>query len=292
MRRIRGAAGIGRNAGCIGRRAAFTSGGARIGRSPALSAAASTPRTSPDIRPDEAPGLTPAERSAFDELSRQLTSLINEADARAQQTANTNKPAVTDQTRPFLDRLPIGVLVYRLSHLLYANTAFLDWAGSESLDALAEAGGLDSLMIESGDIAIEEGGRKSFEIASMNDEKRVAEARLLQVPWDGELAFALLTMPPGEDAGAKATLDAARAQASEITAILDTATDGVIILDRAACIVSVNRSAEALFGYDADELEGRSFADLFAPESTAPRSTIWSGCRGRASRRCSTTATR
>ena len=62
------------------------------------------------------------------------------------------------------------MLVYRLSHLLYANKAFLGWAGSDSLDALAEAGGLDSLMIESGDIAIEEGGRKSFSIASLNDE--------------------------------------------------------------------------------------------------------------------------
>ena len=81
---------------------------------------------------------------------------------RARSRAADAEPAVADQTRPFLDRLPIGVLVYRLSHLLYANQAFLDWAGSESLDALAEAGGLDSLMIESGDIAIEEGGRKSF----------------------------------------------------------------------------------------------------------------------------------
>jgi PAS domain S-box-containing protein len=253
--------------------------------------AAAAPVASSDVHPQDAPGLTPVERYAFDELSRRLTSRINEADAHAQQAANTNtqaantnepaaahavaiadapaevEPAAADQTRPFLDRLPIGVLVYRLSHLLYANQAFLDWAGSESLDALAEAGGLDSLMIESGDIAIEEGGRKSFQITSLIDEKNVAEARLLQVPWDGESAFALLTMPPSEDAATKAELDAARALAAELAAILDTATDGVIVLDRAARIVSGNRSAQALFGYDAAELEGKSFADLFAPES-------------------------
>ena len=63
--------------------------------------------------------------------------------------------------RPFLDRLPIGVLIYRLSHLLYANKAFLDWTGSDSLDALAEAGGLDSLMIESGDIAVRAGRQQA-----------------------------------------------------------------------------------------------------------------------------------
>ena len=156
----------------------------------------------------DAPGLTPVERYAFYELSRQLTTRINEADAQARQAANTNEPAaqdnapaqetsradeprdeepaIADNARPFLDRLPIGVLIYRLSHLLYANKAFLDWTGSDSLEALAEAGGLDSLMIESGDIAIEEGGRKSFSIASLRDESAVAEARLLQVPWDGE----------------------------------------------------------------------------------------------------------
>ena len=240
--------------------------------------------TSSDVRPEDAPGLTPVERYAFNELSRQLTQRINEADARAQLTANTNvppaaqgtpaidgprdtEPATADQTRPFLDRLPIGVLVYRLSDLLYANKPFLDWAGSDSLDALAEAGGLDSLMIESGDIDIEEGGRKAFSIASLNDENNVAEARLLQVPWDGESAFALLTMPPSEDAATRALLDAARAQASELSAILDTAADGVIVLDRAARIVSGNRSAQALFGYDAAELEGKIFAELFAPES-------------------------
>src|SRR5262249_22046621 len=158
------------------------------------------------------------------------------------------------------------VLIYHLSHLLYANKAFLDWAGSDSLETLAEAGGLDCLMIESGDIAVERGGRQPFTIASLADEENVVEARLLQVPWDGESGFALLTMPRGAEPSARASLDALRAQVSELTAILDTATDGVIVLDRAARIVSSNRSAQALFGYDVRELEGKSFGDLFAPE--------------------------
>ena len=256
----------------------------RAAAAPATADAPPAAVASSDVRPENAPGLTPVERYAFYELSRQLTSRINEADAHARRAANTNvpaapqdvhaadaphdtEPAIADQTRPFLDRLPIGVLIYRLSHLLYANKAFLSWAGSDSLDALAEAGGLDSLMIESGDIAIEEGGRKSFSIASLSDENSVAEARLLQVPWDGESAFALLTMPPSEGTATKASLEALRAQRDELSAILDTATDGVIVLDRAARIVSANRSAQALFGYDAHELEGKSFADLFAPES-------------------------
>ena len=247
-----------------------------------------------DPSPADAPGLSPGERHAFYELSRRLTGRINEADATAadataappaEAAVEPNAPAappersgvydddpvINQEARPFLDRLPIGVLVYRLSHLLYANRAFLSWAGYDSLDALAEAGGLDSLTVEPGAIAIEEGGRKPFAITSPGDPGAVADARLLQVPWDGDAAYALLTLPPNAETAAKAqeAVERARAQAAELNAILNTATDGVIVLDRAARIVSANSSAQALFGYDAHELEGRPFSDLFTSDSIA-----------------------
>jgi PAS domain len=50
--------------------------------------------------------------------------------------------------QPIFDRLPVGILVYRLNTLIYANRAFLDWTGYPSLEALSEAGGLDSLFID------------------------------------------------------------------------------------------------------------------------------------------------
>src|SRR6202012_6026517 len=50
-------------------------------------------------------------------------------------------------------------------------------------------------------------------------------------------------------------------------AVLDTATDGVVILDVEGRIISVNRSAEALFGYEQRELAGKDLLLLFAPES-------------------------
>ena len=59
----------------------------------------------------------------------------------------THAPPSTDQ-RPILDRLPVGVLVYRLDKLIYANRAFLDWTGYGQLRALEEAGGLDALFVE------------------------------------------------------------------------------------------------------------------------------------------------
>ena len=52
--------------------------------------------------------------------------------------------------KALLDLLPVGVLIYRLDRLLYANAAFLERMGYRSLHALEEAGGLDALYVEPG----------------------------------------------------------------------------------------------------------------------------------------------
>ena len=59
----------------------------------------------------------------------------------------------------------------------------------------------------------------------------------------------------------------AEADARELRSILDTATDGVVVIERDGRIASLNRSAEALFGYETRDLVGAPFGDLFAPES-------------------------
>ena len=62
----------------------------------------------------------------------------------------TSAGAAADEEPTILDRLPVGVLLYRHNQLIYANRAFLDWTGYENIDALAQAGGLDALFSEPG----------------------------------------------------------------------------------------------------------------------------------------------
>lgn len=66
---------------------------------------------------------------------------------------------------------------------------------------------------------------------------------------------------------AQPDLHALQTQIDELTSILDTATDGVVIIGQDGKIRSLNQSAAALFGYDMNELAGKSFAVLFAIES-------------------------
>ncbi len=82
--------------------------------------------------------------------------------------------------------------------------------------------------------------------------------------------------PPARPAAAEADPDrtalglrlaAREAELSEMSSILDTATDGVIVVDERGRLLRLNRSAEALFGYDQKEVAGEPFTLLFATES-------------------------
>jgi PAS domain S-box-containing protein len=243
--------------------------------------------------PDEPPALSSGERSAFEELARELSARLKGSAAKntAVPTDPAREPAAAlpavsapprarngDATRdlhegrPIFDRLPVGILVYRLNTLIYANRAFLDWTGYPALEALTEAGGLDSLFIDTkaepagGDI---KNGGKTLTITTANGHQKPVDGRLFSVPWNNENAMVLMISMQGaaEDRGNAMSLRRLVNENNELKSILDTATDGVLVLDRAGRVLSANRSAEALFGYEATDFAALSFGDLFAPES-------------------------
>tara|TARA_R110002020_G_scaffold47500_20_gene135111 strand:- start:757 stop:5220 length:4464 start_codon:yes stop_codon:yes gene_type:complete len=69
------------------------------------------------------------------------------------------------------------------------------------------------------------------------------------------------------EAGETDAAAALRIEAQELRSILETATDGVVILDDDGTIRSMNGSACALFNYNESETQGQPFAMLFAHES-------------------------
>jgi PAS domain S-box-containing protein len=170
---------------------------------------------------------------------------------------------------PTLDCLPIGVLVYRGSRLIHANRVLLDWAGYEDLAALAAAGGLERIFAEPA-AALDQSGEtgQALAITTRTGAPLAVEGRLFSVSWGGETAFMLVLLQAGERLkSSELALRRAEAEARELRSILDTATDGVVVIERDGRIVSLNRSAEALFGYESREVAGAPLSDLFAPES-------------------------
>ena len=250
----------------------------------------------------QAPALSPSEHSAFQELARELSErLRNGGEKKAEDeiapfvapaplapaapvaplaptslplARNPNAARDTHEGRPILDRLPVGILVYRLNNLIYANRAFLDWTGYGTLEALTEAGGLDSLFIETREApaGAKNGNGKTLSITTVNGNQKAVEGRLFTVSWNDENALVLMinTQPVVSDErgkAAEASLRRLEEENQQLKAVLDTATDGVLVLDRAGRVLSGNRSAQALFGYEATQFSELSFGDLFAPES-------------------------
>jgi PAS domain S-box-containing protein len=276
-----------------------------------------TPKNVLPFRPiseSKSPALTSVENSAFNELARQLSARLDSENGAVAATPATPDVAETVDGPPstpipeppseqpewlappeapargearrdkaLFDLLPVGVLIYRLDRLLYANRPFLEQMGYESLHALEQAGGLDALYVEPGvssaSSTSDTGRPVTISGTEASSEGAPAiDARLYTISWDGDSALALIfSATRNESAAAAAVLPefipfrapsaVGHANAEELGAILDTTAEGIVMFDAEGNINSCNRSAEALFGFDGAELVQRNLTALFAQES-------------------------
>ena len=171
-----------------------------------------------------------------------------------------------------LDRLNLGVLVTLGGVPAYVNHFLLDMIGFPNIDEFHDWGGPERMFRGY------EPERMSTDGASIQLETHSGalipiKGQLQKIEWNGAPGT-LMTFRKAEasrtDPRVEALQGEARKQEAEIRelhAILDTATDGVAILGPDGNILSLNRSAEALFGYERGEVVGQSFNMLFARDS-------------------------
>lgn len=170
----------------------------------------------------------------------------------------------TEKGLRILDQLPVAVLIRSADALHYANPEFFRLTGFGSLEDLARAGGFERLFARSGDFGEERSAaRHAILLRTRDGVERPCEALLKTVDWASRKAL-MFAIRPVEESAADARL---KERVEELTAILDTATDGVVLIRPDGSIRSVNRSAEALFGFESEELVGKPFTTLFAVES-------------------------
>ncbi|WP_020179995.1 histidine kinase dimerization/phospho-acceptor domain-containing protein [Methylopila sp. M107] len=219
-------------------------------------------------------GLSSSEESAFDEIARRLQGLgvrVGGPDdpavlALERETAEDQRElpfaAGLDEVLRLLDRLPIGALVLRGGDVAHANRTALELLGCRELGDLTGRGA-DTLFAEPLPQDRDAPAGVMRLIAANGGEVEV-EARLSAIAWGGAPAtLVTLRRPEGAVAAAKETERRER----ELSAVLDVAADGVFTLDGSGRILSVNRRAEALFGFDGREVQGSLFTLSLAPES-------------------------
>jgi PAS domain S-box-containing protein len=254
--------------------------------------------------------LTAREKSAFREIARALGANVGAdrgADGSAEEGVETDgsnaRGGLPDPTEPpasspeappaiasqavndemaaniaaLADRLPIGALVARGQEALYLNGTLLDLLGYSDIEHFRTAAGV-ARMFSGGDTG--SGVLLDCEGASIPVDSHAQTIR-----WGGESAtlFSFRRSAAAEIAPRLHALEKEgrthEAQARELTAILDTATDGVLVLDHLGAILTLNRSAEALFGVDQRDVRGEQFLTLFTPESREAASASFEALR-------------
>ncbi|QDZ03369.1 PAS domain S-box protein [Nitratireductor mangrovi] len=176
---------------------------------------------------------------------------------------------------PVLARLPIAVLVHSGDVLHFGNDAFWELTGYRSLDELDEAGGLGALFVEPyEDEETHEPVGRGTVVRTRDGREFAVRAHLQSIPWARRKALLLAITPaevdqpkPEPEAIAETAALSADARVAEMRSILDTATDGVVLIAEDGKIRSLNGSAEALFGCESAQMAGKPFTSLFAVES-------------------------
>lgn len=229
-------------------------------------------------RPAAAP--TPANEIDTGEKEDTATDLQPTADIAAAMISPPPRPAgvLTAET---LDQMPVALLVHAGDRLIHANPDFLRLTGYTSLEELQDVGGLEALLQrqELDEMPDNEGG---MVVVSAENDIIPVKARLQSVRWEETKALMLSLIPLEEKqtpvaaanentaatAGAEAgSVSVLQGEVEELHSILETATDGVVLLGDSGEIRSLNRSASALFNYDNGEIAGKPFVTLFAHES-------------------------
>ncbi len=235
------------------------------------------------------PDLTSDERDAFDAIASMLGSRLAAAaretsgsgDSPAEAVphgidaartrlglAAAQKPdAKTPQSgggqAAWFDQLSMGVLICRDEAPVFANRFLLNLVGCASLEAALEARVFASVARLD---ANSDG--ELVELRGPAGGNAAMRARREAIEWDGREAelVSLLPSPVADIDGERRRY---KSEARELSAILDTVMDGVLTFDSQGRILALNRSGEALFGYDEADIIGQPFMTLIAPESRA-----------------------
>lgn len=250
-------------------------------------------------------GLSMSERNAFREIAKALGARFDEDDTLpglgkpepASQTPGNDLNEVFGQlaaaeagTQPapqpafapvragdtdLLDRLPIGLLVLSGNDPLYANQTLLDLSGYPDFARFKAEDGARAIFRKSTRPSATSGTIETVVLASRDGEMMPVDCHLQMVEWEGEPATLISIRRATELEQGKALrsvaldLKRSRADIAELRAILDTATDGVVLLDETGSVIGLNGAAQALFGVNENEMVGESFTLLLHRDSHA-----------------------
>jgi signal transduction histidine kinase len=219
------------------------------------------------VAENEAPDTETVERVSrynFDELSRILIDRVGsepqppveiEPPIEPPRRTATEGSLINLAAETFiLNRLPIGIMVFRDQQVLFANRALTDLTGYEAVESLRAAG--LAAIFPAEDTA--EAGPVTH-LVRRDGTKMPVKARLQSITWQGRPALMLSAMG-GEDSrgheGAVRAFAEAAAEARE---------EGFLRTDRSGTLTQISLHARVIFGKTEADLVGQPVSALLDP---------------------------
>jgi PAS domain S-box-containing protein len=237
------------------------------------------------------PQLDAAEAEAFHQLGKVLNESVIEQKPVPEKPRR--KPVVIPRpVTTAIDKLAHAVLISRNEQVLHANPKALEIFGFGSVDdlindeavwtyfsTLGQSVPAATLTLENGvdvsfsaqlsEVAWQNGPARQFVLKPVAaPAAKPSEVKAAPPPVIAASVDAQAVSPPKEIIQQPESAQNSQPVADEeLRAILDTATDGIITLDRDGKIHTFSAGAEAIFGYRIAEVADKPFGDLLAPDS-------------------------
>ncbi len=203
-------------------------------------------------------------RYNFDELSRILTDRVGTEPPATGDAAALSEPArkagaegslINLAADTFvLNRLPIGIMVFRDQQVLFANRALTDLTGYDAVESLRAAGLAAIFPSEDASAA-----GPVTHLVRRDGSRMPVRARLQSITWQGKPALMLSALPGDEP---RSHESAVRAFA-EIVA--DAREEGFIHTDRNGIVSQLSLHARVVFGKTEADLVGQPITALIDP---------------------------
>jgi signal transduction histidine kinase len=211
--------------------------------------------------PRDSEAVERVSRYNFDELSRILSDRVGrnptEDRADAASAPKSGEGALINLTGEtfILNRLPLGILVFRDQQVLFANRALTEMTGHDSIESV-RSGGLSAVFpaetVSAGPVS--QLVRRDGELVAVN-------ARLQSITWHGKPALMLSASLAEPRIGHEAAVRSFAALAA------DTTEDGFVALDRSGVITDISLLGRVFLGNPDEDLIGRPIAALLDPSA-------------------------
>ncbi len=193
----------------------------------------------------------------------------------------SDKSALLAELATVYAELPLPVLVQVREDLIYGNREFLDLTGYETVTALGDVGGLAHLFTDSSEpdseseaLSIRRATGEMIAVRTHMQRSTITGRSCLVMSFFASPSIDAAPMRP-DSAGViepdKTTDDRERGtlrqEVEDLKVVIDTAADGLVLLDTAGNIRSMNGSAHKLFAIAEGDSAGRPFITLFAHNS-------------------------